>query len=46
MERLEQTNESLAKVFTLGQSYENTTIYGIKVFPKFRYQFSSIRIQR
>lgn len=31
MERLEQTNESLAKVFTLGQSYENTTIYGIKI---------------
>ena len=31
MKRLEGLNGSLAKVFSLGKTYENRTMYGIRV---------------
>lgn len=31
MKRLEKINENLVKVFTLGKTYENRTMYGIKI---------------
>lgn len=34
MKRLALLNESLVKVFSLGKTYENRTMYGIKVSDK------------
>ena len=34
MKRLARMNESLVKVFSLGKTYENRTMYGIKVSDK------------
>lgn len=34
MKRLARLNESLVKVFSLGKTYENRTMYGIKVSVK------------